>query len=243
MKKLIAFSVLVVLAMAGTSCDIGPVTFGQVEIIPTVTEEINVPLPAEGDTSQVQISMGGGDLFVNVGDVDGLVKGTVTYNVEEIKPSVQITGNRIIIRQGDIEGEKIPLGNWTDVENRWDLTLGTAPMVLTVNAGAAEVKLTNLAESRASRIDLNGGAGSFTLDFGGDLKQDMAVSVDAGAADVTIIVPEGTAAELTLQGALTDVETHGAWEHTGNKYVLEGAGPQIMFTVRLGAADLVLRNR
>ena len=86
MKKLIAFSVLVVLALAITACDIGPVTFGQVEIIPTVTEEINVPLPAEGDTSQVHISMGGGDLFINVGDVDGLVKGTVTYNVEEIKP-------------------------------------------------------------------------------------------------------------------------------------------------------------
>ena len=187
--------------------------------------------------------MGGGELSIDAGDVDGLLQGTVTYNAEDLKPSVQTSGNRVVIEQGDIEGKRIPLGNWSEVENRWDLTLGKAPMVLTVNAGAAQAELTSLADLSASDITLRGGAGDFRLDFGGDLMQDMRVAIDAGAAQVTIVVPEGTAAELTFEGALTDIDAGGAWQKTGSRYILEGEGPRITFTIRMGVGNLDLRNR
>lgn len=243
MRKAIAYIVLVVLALGSTSCDIGSVTLGEIETGPTVTEEISVPAPDGATTSDVEISMGAGDLSIDVGDVDGLVSGTVVYNVADLKPSVQTSGDRVHIEQGDIEGKRIPLGNWSDVENRWDLTLGKEPMTLTVNAGAAKGELTNLADLSASQITLRGGAGSFTLDFGGDLAQDLRVEIDAGAAQVTIIVPEGRAAELTFEGALTDIDAGGAWQKSGSKYVLAGEGPKITFSIRMGLGDLNLRNR
>jgi len=230
------------LALTGTSCDIGSVTLGEIKTGPTVTEEINVPVPDGGTTGEVEISMGGGDLSITVGDLDGLVEGTVTYNVEEIKPTVQTSGSRVVIEQGDLEGKRIPLGNWSDVENRWELTLGKAPIVLTVNAGAAQAVLTNLADLSAREMTLRGGAGDFRLDFGGDLGQDMRVAIDAGAAQVTIVVPEGTAAELTFKGAITDIDAGGAWQKSGSRYVLEGEGPRITFTIRMGVGNLDLRN-
>ena len=242
MRKALACIALVVLAMTGSACDVGPVTLTEIETGPTVTEEINVPVPDAGTASEVEISMGGGVLSIGAGDVDGLVKGTVAYNVPELEPSVQISGNRVIIQQGDIEGKKLPVGNWSGVENRWDLILGKAPMVLTVNAGAAQAKLTGLADLAASKITMRGGAGDFTLDFGGDLKQDMQVAIDAGAAQVTIIVPEGTAAELTFQGTLVDIDAGGAWQKSGSTYVLEGEGPRITFLIRMGVGDINLRN-
>jgi hypothetical protein len=243
MRKALCSIAVVVLVIVSTSCDIGSVTLGEIETGPTVTEEISVPVPEGATTSEVEISMGGGDLSIDVGEVDGLLKGTVAYNAEDLKPSVRTSGSRVSVEQGDLEGKRIPLGNWSEVENRWDLTLGTAPMVLTVNAGAAEADLTYLADLSASDITLRGGAGDFRLDFGGDLRQDMQVSIDAGAAQVTIVVPEGTAAELTFQGAITDIDTGGAWQKSGSKYILEGEGPRITFTVRMGVGDLDLRNR
>ena len=243
MKKVMTCLVLVVLVLGNTSCDIGSVTVGDIKTGPTITEEINVPVPDGAATSEVEISMGAGDLSVDVGVIDELVRGKVAYNVEEIKPTIQISGNQVLIEQGDIEAKRIPLGNWSDVENHWALTLGKAPMVLTVNAGAAQAELTSLADLSASDITIRGGAGDFRLDFGGDLKQDMRVAIDAGAAKVTIVVPEGTAADLAFEGALTDIDAGGAWEKSGDRYVLEGEGPRITFTVRMGVGSLDLRNR
>ena len=243
MRRALCFIAVVVLILVSTSCDIGSVTLGEIETGPTVTEEISVPVPDGATTSEVEISMGGGDLSIDVGDVDGLIEGTVTYNAEDLRPSVQTSGNRVVVEQGDLEGKRIPLGNWSDVENVWELTLGTAPMVLTVNAGAANAVLTNLADLNAGDIRLRGGAADIRLDFAGNLKQDMTVAIDAGAAEVTIVVPEGRAAELTFQGALSDIDAEGAWQKSGSKYVLGGEGPRITFTVRMGVGDLNLRNQ
>jgi hypothetical protein len=242
MKRAIAWFVLMALAVTSVACDVGSVSIGQVKTGPTVTDEIDVPVPDGATISDVEISMGGGNLSIDTGDIDSLISGTVSYNVEEIRPSVQTSGSRVVIEQGDLEGKVIPIGNWSDVENRWDLTLGRAPMQLTVNAGAAEAKLVNLAGLSASEVALRGGAGDFTLDLGGELQQDMSVEIDAGAAKITIIVPEGTAAELAFEGALTNIDASGAWQKSGNKYLLSGDGPRITFFVRMGLGSLNLQN-
>jgi len=243
MKKTVVLAALVVLALVSASCNFGPVTLTEIETGPTVTEEISVPVPEGGGVSEVEISMGGGVLSIGVGDVDGLVAGAVAYYPPELKPSIQSSGTRVTIQQGDIEGKQLPVGNWAGVKNSWDLTLGKAPMALTVNAGATRAELSGLAGLTASEITMRGGAGDFTLDFGGDLKQDMRVAIDAGAAQVTIVVPEGTAAELAFEGALADIDTEGAWRKSGSRYVLEGEGPRITFLIRMGVGDLNLRNR
>lgn len=242
MKTLAVLAVLLSLALVGTSCGFGGVVIGDIVTGPTVEETIRVDAPADAP-AQVHIGMGGGELKLDVDDIDALVEGTVSYNVEEIKPSVQVDGPKVRIEQGDIEGKRIPIGNWGKVKNHWDLTLGTAPMTLVVNAGAAKTEMTGLAGLNAEQLEFNTGAGDYTLEFSGELGQDMRVTVDAGAAKIAILIPEGTAAELAFSGALTDIDTHGDWAKRGDRYIHEGSGPSISFTVRMGVGTLDLRNR
>ena len=242
-RSMATLVLLVALAFVVGACGVRNVTIGEIETGPAVTEEIDVPGPAGGGTARVEIGMGGGDLSITTGSVDGMIKGTVAYNMQDLKPSVQIQGNQVRIEQGDIEGRRIPIGNWKDVENHWDLTLGTAPLTLSVNAGAARAELTGLADLNAAEIHFAGGAGDLTLEFSGSLRQDMRVSVDAGAAQVTLIVPRGTAAEATFKSALTDIDTQGDWEKSGNQYVLAGEGPKITFVIQMGVGRLEMRKR
>jgi hypothetical protein len=91
-------------------------------------------------------------------------------------------------------------------------------------------------------MELVSGAGNFTLDFSGDLLRDASVSIKSGLSNVTVIVPEGTAARLRVTGGLSNVDAEGGWRNDGNEYVLEGEGPELTFTVEMGAGNLELRT-
>jgi hypothetical protein len=138
--------------------------------------------------------------------------------------------------------KRIPIGDWDNVVNRWELTLGTAPLVLTVNAGAAQAQLAGLADLNASQMAFNGGAGDFTLDYSGSLRAEMQVSINVGASDLVIVVPTGTAATVDFQGALSDIDALGEWQRSGSTYSLAGSGPAVEFTVRMGVGHLELNN-
>jgi hypothetical protein len=243
MRRLAFLGMLAAVAVLVGACDLGGVVIGDIVTGPTVIDEINVPAPAGGETTELTIGMGGGELDLTAGNIDGLVEGTVAYNVAEIKPGVAVEGNQVRIEQGDIEGKRIPIGNWNDVENHWNLTLGSAPMTLTVNAGAARTKLIRLADLRVEQMTLNGGAGEFRLEFSGELRQDMQVAINCGAASVTLVVPEGVPAELTFEGALTNIDLKGEWDKSGDRYFQNGDGAKITILVKMGVGSLNLSNR
>lgn len=243
MRKIAVVALLMTLALLVTGCGFGGIVIGDIVTGPTVTDKISVPVPAGSDTPQVVIAMGGGELNLTAGRSTDLVEGEVSYNVQELKPTVQVQGRQVRIEQGDVEGKRVPIGNWKDVVNEWNLTLGTSPLTLTVNAGAARATLSGLAGLGATQIDFNGGAGEFTFDFSGMLQQDVKVSIDAGAAKIAILVPEGTAAELQSETALTEIDLQGDWEKEGSGYVHAGTGFKITFVVKMGVGKLELRNR
>jgi hypothetical protein len=241
MSKRAIVLILMALALVTMACGIGGLSFTNVRTGPTVSKEISVNAPEEG-TATLEINMGAGELSIQTGETSKLVEGVIEYNVDEIEPYVEEVGNRVTLEQGDLEGKRIPIGDWDNVVNRWDLTLGTAPMELTVNAGAAEAVLSGLADLNASRMSFNGGAGDFTLDYAGSLDSDMRVEINVGASDLTIVVPEGTAAEVSFRGALTDIDALGDWERAGGGYRLAGSGPVLRFDIRMGVGHLELRN-
>lgn len=114
---------------------------------------------------------------------------------------------------------------------------------LEVNAGAANLNLFSLANANVrDGIVFKGGAGNYTLDLGGDLQQDLFVSIDAGLGNINVVVPEGTSATLTLEGALTNVNATGSWNRSGNTYTNPGDGPKITIEVSIGAGNLDLSN-
>jgi hypothetical protein len=113
---------------------------------------------------------------------------------------------------------------------------------LTYSTGASNVSLTGLGNANVSDVSFNGGAGSYTLDFSGQLQRDVTVSVDSGVSSVTIRVPAGVPAQVTSDSTLVSVSTSGSWLQQGSTYQQTGSGYQIIILVKMGAGSLQLEN-
>jgi len=100
----------------------------------TQTKEIDVSAENTDENVKVRLEFGAGELKINPGSGEALVSGTATYNVEEFEPQVTETQTMVKISQQVENVNLIPaFGN--EVENRWDLELGSKPMDLDISAG------------------------------------------------------------------------------------------------------------
>jgi len=114
---------------------------------------------------------------------------------------------------------------------------------LTYKTGASQINLEGLGFANADEINFDGGAGSYTFDFSGALQRDLKVNINYGLGDVKIIIPQGVAAKVTVEGGLNNVELFGTWNIQGNDYELAGSGPKITFLVKMGLGNLQLISR
>lgn len=110
------------------------------------------------------------------------------------------------------------------------------------STGASDVTLSGLGNANFSAFTFSGGAGSYEIDFSGELQRKATVTIDAGISSVTLIVPEGVGAEVTFDGGLSNVSLSGDWEQSGSKYVQNGDTLLLTIRVKMGAGDLKLRN-
>jgi hypothetical protein len=130
------------LVLASLACNLNiNLPLRQREPGPTVTEDVNVPLPAgQTGATDLEIRFGGGELELSPGATTALVTGTATYNFDELKPEITTEGGRVLITQEDFDFEPIPTIRG-DIENRWDLAIGSSPIDLTVAAGAYQGRM------------------------------------------------------------------------------------------------------
>ncbi len=77
---------------------------------------------------------------------------------------------------------------------------------ITVSAGAAGIEMENLANANFGRMIVEGGAASFELDFGGELRRDASVKITTGMASIELDVPKTTAVRLTAEATLGSVD-------------------------------------
>jgi hypothetical protein len=108
--------------------------------------------------------------------------------------------------------------------------------------GASNVKLTGLANANFGEMVFKSGAGSYTLDFTGELKRDATVTVTSGVSSINVIVPQGVSARVLFDGGLSNVDIGGGWQKNGNQYTQSGSGPTITINVNMGAGNLQLSN-
>lgn len=108
--------------------------------------------------------------------------------------------------------------------------------------GASDVTLTGLGNANVGEMTFQGGAGSYKLDFGGNLKRDMAVKIDAGVSTVTVTIPKGVSAVLTSDSNLITINAGGDWVQNGNVYTHPGSGPTITLQAKMGAGTLQLET-
>ncbi len=281
------FVIIVILALVSLACGITiNVPVEQMSTGPNQTETINVPVP-DASPANLELTFGAGELKINPGAEDALVEGTATYNVEDLKPNVDVEGRLIRIKTGDFEINGLPSIRAKDVKNIWDIKLGDAAMKLAIKAGAyqgtfelgglsltwlevsdgaadvrlkfsqpnrvemeklqyitgaSNVKLSGLANANFTSMVFRSGAGDYTLDFSGTLQRDAEVKIESGVSQVTIIVPAGVSAVVTFRAGISNIDTSGDWEKSGNEYYLTGSGPTLNITVDMGAGNLNLRT-
>lgn len=118
----------------------------------------------------------------------------------------------------------------------------TAMSILRYETGASHVTLSGLANANFSTLMFSGGAGNYTLDFGGELRNDGIVNVEAGAGDVQLVIPKGVNAKVTVESALTNVSLSSNWSQNGNEYAQTGEGPALKIIVKMAAGSLAITD-
>jgi hypothetical protein len=181
-RKILPIFLILVLVQAACSFNISLPTVQPPG--PTVTDDINVPLPADAtQTTNLSLKFGAGTLKLHSGS-SALVTGTATYNVSDFKPTVTINGSTASIEQGNWRMTGIP--NFSKIKNEWDLALGNTPIALVIEAGAyqAEYELGGLA---LTNLTIKDGAAEAKLNFASSNLGEMSLlKYSTGASNVSL---------------------------------------------------------
>lgn len=117
---------------------------------------------------------------------------------------------------------------------------------LFLSSGASGIEMTNLANSGAARVSIEGGAASYRLDFGGTLSREMAVNVSAAMSSVDLVVPASTAARVTYQSVLGSINIGEGFLKKEGVFWTEAAianlQPVLLIHVSMTMGSLNLRN-
>ncbi len=98
-----------------------------------------------------------------------------------------------------------------------------AMSLLKVEAGAADLKLMNLANANFAEMSLDGGMASYKLDFGGTLQRDAHVKINTGMASVELLVPASTAAKIIDESTLSRLTVGDGFTEKEGAYWTEAA--------------------
>ena len=118
----------------------------------------------------------------------------------------------------------------------------TEMSVFRYETGASSVKLTGLANANFSTLIFNGGAGDYTLDFSGDLRQDATVRSETGFGNLLLVIPKGVNARVTIEGGPVNVNHSSGWGQSNQTYTQEGSGPTLTIIVKMGAGNVTITD-
>jgi hypothetical protein len=118
----------------------------------------------------------------------------------------------------------------------------TEMSILRYETGASDVKLKGLANANFSTLTFSGGAGNYTLDFGGELQRNAVVTIESGLGNVSLIVPEAVDAVVTVEGTAVNIHPGSSWTQNGQTYTQRGSGPTLTILVKMAAGNLVITH-
>jgi hypothetical protein len=148
--------------------------------------------------------------------------------------------------QGKMDFSGVPLASLAITDGASDNTVSfnspnpTVMSELSYTTGASTVALKGLGNANFEKMSFTGGAGTYTLDFSGTLKQDASVKIEAGVSTTKIIVPAGMKVVVDVEGGIKTVNTQGTWTVNGTSYETEGAGPTLTMNINTNLGTLSL---
>jgi hypothetical protein len=108
---------------------------------------------------------------------------------------------------------------------------------LTVACGAASLEMDGLANANFAEMSLEGGAAGYELDFGGVLRRDAQVRINAAVSAVEMKVPASTAVKMSGEAIMGGIDTgdgfmkrEGAW---WNEAAVAGKTPCLTIHARM----------
>lgn len=193
---------------------------------------------------RVEIAFGAGDLQLKGGS-EKLMEADFTYNVDKLKPEVEYTDSKLVVKQPEING--FPnLADITDFRNEWGLRLNDkVPMDLSVDAGAGSANL-QLAGLSLTRLNVTLGAGAYTVDLSGKWANNLDVTIDAGAASVILRLPKDVGARVKVDEGPHTIQAPGLAKdgdiYTNPAYGVSDVTLQIDLQVGIGTISLEVED-
>jgi len=129
-----------------------------------------------------------------------------------------------------------------ELEITVDEPSGHRTRIISIDGGAAKMRAENLGNLNFDRMEFNGGAGQFTLDFSGELDHRATVEVNLGVGQMTIFVPRDMGVKLDCSSCtLASVSVSGAFEEEDDVYVNDAYGHtdgEILFEITASLATV-----
>jgi hypothetical protein len=114
---------------------------------------------------------------------------------------------------------------------------------LTYKTGASDVELLGLGNANVRNISFDSGVGSYTLDFSGDLQEDINVQIHSGMSNVSIIIPKDVQARVVFSSGLSNIDASGTWTIRGDSYECGTSGPLITINLDMAVGNLQLTQK
>jgi len=102
------------------------------------------------------------------------------------------------------------------------------------------VDLLGLGNTNTSEISFESGAGDYTLDFSGDLQNNLDVHVSSGMSNTEIIVPANVKVIVEVTGGLSNVDLSGTWTVENSTYTTGSGNLTIHIYVEMAMGNLAL---
>ena len=180
-KKLIFLAIIV--SFSVTSCG---VTFNIPQITPgpVVQEKIEASVPSGSvGSTRLVLTFGAGELDIKPGS-EKLISGQASFNIPDFKPEITFSDSTVNVKQGSYTLDKFP--NFSNVINKWDLTLGETPMDLEITAGAYSASM-EMGDLSLTNLTIKDGASDVHLYFSEKNRSEMNLfRYETGASHVSL---------------------------------------------------------
>ena len=229
---------IVVLVLSSFACSLQNIEMRTIETQEVVIAE---SLPDNNNETELVFQMSGGKFVLNPG-AQGLVNGTITYNVEQWEPEFTRSNNTYKITQVDpFRLSGIPSG---DVVNRWEFGLTTAlPLNISVTGGASENEF-NFSGLQISQLAITQGASETDIRFDVPnpiVMKDFTFKTGASSADIYGLI-NANFERMSMSAGAGDYKLDFSGTLTHDVYVEIKAGVSNMSITIPSSMKVVVNN-